>query len=272
MSALARLDGRWVLAAAAAAASAFWACGAAAQPAAPDLPPPTAEQRAAAFPDVGGVNPRKMMPENPFTTFVLVDELEQRDADGGDITSWDVTASAGRNFNKLWVRSEGERQSGRTDSAELSLLWGRSFAPWWDFVAGMREDFRPEPSRTWAAFGVQGLAPYRFEIEATAYLGEGGQTSARVKTEYELLMTNRLILQPLLELNWYADDAPRYDIGAGLADAELGLRLRYEIRREIAPYIGVTRERKLGRTADLARAAGEHTTETQFVVGIRLWF
>lgn len=261
---------------AAAAATAAGAClfsaGAGAQPADADLPAPTAEDRAAAFPDVGNVDPREMMPGNPFNTFVLVDELEQRNADGADITSWDVTAWAGRNLHRLWIRSEGERSAGHTDGAELDLLWGRSFAPWWDFVAGVREDFRPEPARSWAAFGIQGLAPYRFEIEATAYMGEGGQRAARVKTEYELLMTNRLILQPLVEFNWYAQDDPRYDIGAGLADAEVGLRLRYEIRREIAPYIGVTRERKLGRTADLVRAAGEDTSETQFVAGIRLWF
>jgi copper resistance protein B len=212
------------------------------------------------------------MHEDPFTAFVLFDRLEAQRADVSDNAVWDVEAWAGHSLSRLWIRSEGERRRGRTEDADLELLFGRAFSRWWDYVAGVRRDFSPEPGATWAAFGVHGLAPYRFEIDATAYLGEGGRTAARVETEYELLMTNRLILQPRVELDWYGDDAPRRGIGAGLADAEIGLRLRYEIRREIAPYVGISRASKIGRTADLARAAGEDPRETRIVAGVRFWF
>jgi copper resistance protein B len=239
----------------------------------PYLRPPTAAERAQAFPDLG--DSAHAMHEDPFTTFVLFDRLEvQRSehAEGADTADWDVEAWAGHSLSRLWIRSEGERRDGRTEDADLELLFGRAFSPWWDYVAGVREDFRPDPSTAWAAFGVHGLAPYRFEVDATAYLGEGGRTAARVETEYELLMTNRLILQPRIELNWYGDDMPRHGIGAGLADAEIGLRLRYEIRREVAPYVGISRASKIGRTADFARAAGEDPRETRIVAGIRVWF
>ncbi|HEX7082279.1 MAG TPA: copper resistance protein B [Gammaproteobacteria bacterium] len=234
-------------------------------------PPATSADLEAAFPDLGPIEP-DMMLEEPFNTFVLLDQLEVRDADDGEIGSFELSAWAGRSLRRLWIRSEGQRRSGDTEHAELELLWGRAFAPWWDVVAGVRRDFEPGPGENWMAFGVQGLAPYRFELEATAYLGEGGRTAARVEAQHELLITNRLVLQPLLELNWYGDDDSSRGIGSGLASAEAGLRLRYEFRREIAPYVGLMREKKLGDTADLARAAGEDPSETRFVAGIRLWF
>lgn len=246
-----------------------------AQPVGAYTPPPlTAEDRAAAFPDVGDMDVREMMTANPLLTFVLFDQLEAQDAEGGDMLSWDVTGWSGRapSLNRLWFRSEGERESGRTDRAELELLWGHSFARWWDFVAGVRQDFRPSPDQSWAAFGIQGLAPYRFELGATGYIGEAGQAAARLEAEYELLITNRLILQPRIELDWFRDDDPRRGIGSGLAEGEVGLRLRYEFRREVAPYIGLVRARKFGDTADLARAAGADPKDTRLVAGIRLWF
>jgi copper resistance protein B len=244
----------------------------AAQPSDAEIPPITAADREAAFPDLGGMDMAGMMLEDPFNRFALLDRLETQDATGGDVLSWKVKGWAGRSSNKLWVRSEGERHSGTTDSAELQLLWGRSFARWWDFVAGVRGDFQPSPTQTWATVGVQGLAPYRFEIEATAFIGEGGQAAARFEVEYELLITNRLILRPLVELNWFAQDDTRRAVGSGLASAEAGLRLRYEIRREVAPYIGLVREKKFGRTADFARGNGADTDDTRLVAGIRVWF
>jgi copper resistance protein B len=210
-----------------------------------------------------------MMEEDPFNKLVLFDRLETQD---GDLTSWDFDGWVGRHARRLWIRSEGERESGTTKHAELQLLYGRPIARWWDVVAGVREDFRPAPSRSWAAFGIQGLAPYRFELEATAFVGEGGRSAARLEAEYELLITNRLVLQPLVELNWYGQSDAARGVGAGLSSAESGLRLRYELRREVAPYIGLTRERAFGRTAELARAAGSDTRETRWVVGVRLWF
>jgi len=166
---------------------------------------------------------------------------------------WDAVAWYGGDFDKLWLRSEGERESHRTD-ARIEALWNHAFASYWDWQLGARRDFsggsaHNVPDRTWTAFGIQGLAPYWFEIEATAYVGDGGRTAARVRAEYELLLTQRLILQPELELNWYDRRDRVREIAGGLSDAEVGLRLRYEIRREIAPYIGVVWKHRRGDDA-----------------------
>ncbi|WP_140417181.1 copper resistance protein B, partial [Pseudomonas aeruginosa] len=169
-------------------------------------------------------------------------------------------------------RSEGERLDGKTEDAEVQALFGHAIGPWWDLVAGVRQDFKPGSPQTWAAFGVQGLALYDFEAEVTAFLGENGQSALRLEGEYDILLTNRLILQPSAEVNLYGRNDPAHGIGSGLADSELGLRLRYEIRREFAPYIGVTWNRSYGNSADLARAEGEDDDEARFVAGIRMWF
>ena len=199
----------------------------------------------------------------------LFDELELH---GSDDLNWDANAWFGYAFNKFAVRTEGERADGDTERAELQLLWTHSFARWWDVVAGARADFEPGSSRSWAAFGVQGLAPYRFYLEATAFVGENGDMAARFEGEYELLITNRLILQPQLELNWYGQSDPERRIGSGLSSVEAGLRLRYELRREIAPYVGLVRERLVGSTADFASAQGRDPDDTSLVAGIRLRF
>jgi copper resistance protein B len=235
-------------------------------------PPVTPADREAAFPDVGDMSLAEMMVADPFNRYLLFDRLEAQDGDDGEILNWDFQGWIGRNANRLVIRSEGGHEAGTTDHADLQLLWGRPVARWWDVVAGVRQDFRPGPSQGWAALGVQGLAPYRFELQATAYLGDGGRAAARLEAEYELLITNRLILQPVVELNWYSEDDAARGIGSGLSTAESGLRLRYEFRREIAPYIGLTRERTFGNTSDLARAAGIDTRETRLVAGVRLWF
>jgi copper resistance protein B len=231
--------------------------------------PPTADsERAAAFPDLQGHS----VHDHAIHFMVLADQLEWRDVDAGSTAAWDLKGWVGQDEERLWFRAEGERADSRTEDSEIHLLWGRRVARWWDLVAGARQNFKPGPSQTWLALGVQGLAPYMFEVEATAYAGEGGQTAARLQAEYELLVTNRLILQPLVELNVYGKDDATRGIGAGFSSAEAGLRLRYEIRRELAPYIGVTWDRKFGETADLAELAGEERESSQLVVGIRAWF
>jgi copper resistance protein B len=224
----------------------------------------------AAFPDLGGMEAREMMMEDPFERFVLFDQLEIQGAD--QILSWDFKAWAGRDLNKLLVRSEGEHESGSTADAELELLWSHTIGSWWDLVAGIRHDFEPGPSRSWAAFGIQGLAPYAFDVEATAYVGRDSRASVRLEAEYELLITQRLVLQPLAELDWYSKGDTQRGIGSGLSKIELGLRLRYEIRREIAPYVGIVRARTFGQTADLARLAGADSDETRVLAGVRVWF
>jgi len=234
----------------------------------PDLPPITDADRAAAFPDVAG----HTVHDQTINSFVLFDQLEWQDADEGSALNWDAKAWVGRDIDRLWLRAEGERVDGRTEESELEAFWGHSFARWWDFVAGVRQDFRPGPSQSWAAFGVQGLAPYKFEVEATAYLGESGQAAVQLEAEYELLLTNRLILQPLVEVNVYAEDDPQRGIGSGLSTTEVGLRLRYELRRELAPYIGVTWDRKWGNTADFARLNGASVEDMRWIAGLRIWF
>lgn len=202
--------------------------------------------------------------------------LNQFEVQGGSGDSaaqaWDGEAWIGGDYNKLWVKSEGSSQHGRVRDADVELLYDRAVSAYWDVQAGMRRDFRPGPAQNWAAFGVQGLAPYWFDVEATAYAGSGGRTAARVKAFYELLFTQRLILQPEIEANLYGRDEQARGIGSGLSDTRLGLRLRYEIRREFAPYIGVERRQRYGRTADFARASGEPSASTVWVAGLRLWY
>lgn len=202
---------------------------------------------------------------------VLLDQLEWRKLDDRNALSWGGQAWYGNDYNKLWFKAEGERVDAQEEGSN-ELLWDRVVARWWNLQVGVRHDFGAGPSRTWAAFGVQGLAPYWFEIEATLYVGEEGRSAARFTGEYELLLTQRLILQPQIEFNLYGKDDPENGIGSGPADADVGLRLRYEIRREFAPYVGVVWLHRFGGTADLARAEGHDTSDLQWVAGLRMWF
>lgn len=199
---------------------------------------------------------------------VLLDQLEWNEEDA---LSWDAQAWYGGDYNRLWLKTEGERFAGEAEGS-VELLWDRAVARWWDIQAGVRRDFSAGPSRTWAAFAVQGLAPYRFEVEAAVYVGDAGRSAARLVGEYELLLTQRWILQPKLELNLYGQEDAQNHVGSGLSDVQAGLRLRYEIRREVAPYMGLVWSRRFGETADLARDAGEDASDVQFVAGLRVWF
>lgn len=212
----------------------------------------------------------ELMEMNDAAAFgmVLVDHLEWRESDA---LLWGAQAWYGTDYDKIWLKSEGERvaddHEGRTE-----LLWDRIITRWWSIQAGIRHDFGAGPARTWSALGVQGLAPYWFEIEATVYAGEGGRSAARFSGEYELLITQRLVLQPQIELDFYGSSDVRNGIGTGLSQTTAGLRLRYELRREFAPYVGVVWERSHGHTADLARLAGRDANDLQMVMGLRAWF
>jgi copper resistance protein B len=212
------------------------------------------------------------MDDTARTSKVLFDQLEWRNAAQGSALDWDAEGWYGGDTNKVWLRSEGERVAGTTQNARADLLWDHTFARWWSVQAGGRQDFGAGPARTWAAVGVQGLAPYWFNTEATFYVGEQGRTAMRLKSEYELLLTQRLILQPEGEANLYGKSDPARQLGSGLSDLELGLRLRYEVRREFAPYIGVVWARQFGGTADRVREAGGNPSDVQFVAGVRAWF
>lgn len=232
------------------------------------IPALTEADRAAAFPPL-----TKHMEHAPeINHYLLFNRLEAWDASPGSGQAWEASAWIGSDLNRLWVRSEGERVDGTTESADIELLYGRSITPWWDFVAGIKHDFQPGDSQDWAAIGFQGLAPYKFEIQATAYVGESGQTAATLEAEYELLLTNRLILQPLVEVRLFGKDDPARATGSGLSAIEAGVRLRYEIRREFAPYIGLVHERTFGNTAGFRQARDEDTRDTRLVAGVRIWF
>jgi copper resistance protein B len=204
--------------------------------------------------------------------FVLFDQLEWQATDDGSSVSWDNKGWIGGDRDRLWFRTEGAGNDRRIGDAHAHVLYGRAIARWWDLVVGVRQDMRPGPAQTWAAVGVQGLAPYWFDVEATAYIGAAGRTHFRFETEYELLLTNRLVLQPLVEVEVYGKSDPEHGIGAGLSTADAGIRLRYEVRREIAPYVGLVWSRKFFGTADLAETTGDRSEGARLAVGIRLWF
>ena len=210
--------------------------------------------------------------DDPLIAKVMIDKLEVRSTDGPDPLLLDADAWIGYDLNKFWFKTEVEVVDGRTEEAEVQFLYSRAIAPFWDFQAGWRRDIRPEPQRDYLALGFKGLAPYLFEVDAGLFIGESGQVGARLDAEYEYMFTQKLILSPEIEMNFYSKDDEAVGIGSGLSDMELGLRLRYEIKREFAPYIGVNWTKKFGQTADFARDEGEETSDVQFVVGFRAWF
>jgi len=212
------------------------------------------------------------MNDRARTGSLLFDQLEWRNTAEGNAAVWEAEGWYGSDNNKVWLRSQGERVGGRTQNARADLLWDHTFARWWSVQAGGRQDFGAGPGRTWAAIGVQGLAPYWFNTEATFYVSGEGRTAARLRTEYELLFTQRLILQPEAEANLYGKSDPARQLGSGLSDLEIGLRLRYEVRREFAPYIGVVWARQFGGTADRVRQSGGSSSDVQFLTGLRVWF
>lgn len=212
--------------------------------------------------------------DSQIYTFFQADRLEYQTNEGDDLLVWDVQGWAGGDYNKLWIKSEGEflLEREQFEEAELQALYSRTFSPFFNLQAGVRHDFEPDPSRTFGVIGVQGLAPQWFEIDAAGFVSDEGDVSARLEAEYDFLITQRLIVQPRTELNFAVQDVEKLGIGSGLSTAELGLRLRYEIRREFAPYIGVSWTRLVGETEDFARDEGENVSSVSFVAGIRLWF
>jgi copper resistance protein B len=208
---------------------------------------------------------------------VMFDQLEWRDGDLSEgRATWDAQGYYGGDYDKLWVKTEGKYVSSGRDTgvrdADVEFLWNRVISRWWNVQAGERQDFGPGQSRTWAAVGIQGLAPQWFETEATVYASDEGRTAARLKAQYDLLLTQRLILQPFAEANLYGRSDPQHQVGSGLSDLELSVRLRYELRREFAPYIGLVWLHRFGATADLVRAAGGNASDLELAAGLRVWF
>ena len=210
------------------------------------------------------------MNDDAATGLLSLDQLEWRTLAPSNSTVWQGEGWFGNDYNKLWARSEGEAFAGTAD-ARAELFWDHAIARWWNVEVGGREDFGAGPARGWAAFGVRGLAPQQVDVEATLYAGAAGRTAARLKIEYELLFTQRLILQPEIEMNLYGRADPARDSAAGVSDFELGLRLRYEVRREFAPYAGLVWARRLGATGDLAHNAAVSSDGLCLALGVRVW-
>jgi copper resistance protein B len=208
---------------------------------------------------------------------VMLDQLEWRDGAAGEGRgTWDAQGYYGGDDEKLWVKTEGKYVSARGDTgvrdADVEVLWNHVVSRWWNLQAGGRQDIGSGQARTWAAIGVQGLAPQWFETEATVYASDEGRTAARFKAQYDLLLTQRLVLQPFAEANVYGHSDPQHQIGSGLSDLELSVRLRYEIRRKFAPYIGIVWLHRFGATADLIRSAGGSSSDLELTAGLRVWF
>ncbi|MCB1680494.1 MAG: copper resistance protein B [Alphaproteobacteria bacterium] len=212
-----------------------------------------------------------MHDKGPMIFHALTLETDYGVSQHDPIASWDLDGWVGGDINKLWLKSEGEIVRGKTEQAELWALYSRNIATFWDVQAGFRYDFSPRGT-PYLALGVQGLAPYYFETEAHLFISDEGDVSARLREENDFLLTQRLILQPYAEVNLYAQDVPEQDIGAGIADGEIGLQTRYEITRQFAPYIDVKYERKFGETSSIAKHNGEDNDDVVGSLGIRLMF
>ena len=202
--------------------------------------------------------------------FNLAEAQVQRGRDG---YRWDGEGWFGGDVDRLVVRSEGEGAFGdRVDTAEVQALYARAIDPYWNLQAGVRQDLGSGARRSYAVVGVEGLAPYWFDVEGALFLSDKGDVLARGEAWYDQRITQRAILQPRVEVNLAAQDIPSSRIGAGLSSAEVGVRLRYEIRREFAPYIGLSWERRYGATARYARDDGERTGGVALALGVRAWF
>lgn len=203
----------------------------------------------------------------------LADRLEYQSAEDGSAV-WEVQGWVGGDINRIWIKSEGAYNFGsdNLEAGELEILYGRAISPYFDLQVGAGQGLAAGPSPTYGVIGIQGLAPQWFEVNLALMVSSEGDVTADIELEYDLLLTQRLILQPRLEAEISMQDIPEYGIGNGLASFEAGLRLRFEIKRQFAPYLGLNWHRKLGGTADMARLAGENPGEVSFLVGLKAFF
>ena len=220
-----------------------------------------------------GPIPRPRMADEAIMGGVMINRLERvQTKDNTYFNAYELQGRIGTDYERLVLKAEGEIDEGKIHEARTELLWSHATSAYWDAQVGVRNDSGVAPRRNWLALGMQGLAPYWFEVDATAYVGDEGRTALRLSAEYELLFTQKLILQPRVEANFYGKEDVDRETGSGLSTLVTGMRLRYEIRREFAPYIGVDWISKYGRTADFATAAGVNTHDTNVMAGLRVWF
>jgi len=207
------------------------------------------------------------------THAIILEQLEAGFDDESETYAWHVQGWYGGDVHRFWWKSEGEGAFGEEiEHAELQLLYSRAVTPYFDLQAGLRQSYLDGEDRTDLVVGVQGLAPYWFEVGAAAFVSTEGDVTARVEAEYDLRLTQKLILQPSAELNFAAQDIPDLDVGAGFTDANVGVRLRYEISRSFAPYVGVEWTSALGETRDIRESLGADTQSTRAIIGLRALF
>lgn len=203
---------------------------------------------------------------------VLVENLEVARSGGNAVGAYDIEAWLGSSYERIALEAEGELEDGALHAERTELLWGHAFAPYWDTRLGVRHDRGDGSGRSWVGAGIAGLAPYWFDISLMAYLGEQSRSAVRFDASYEMLLTQRVVFEPSLEANFYGKPDPERGVGSGLSSVSLGLRLRYELRRELAPYIGIERITDYGETKNLSRAAGRDPSDWRVVAGLRFWF
>jgi len=208
--------------------------------------------------------------EQNFTR-LIVNRLEYIDKEDNGASRYDIQAWFGKTYNRFVVKAEGEIAANSLEDSRSELLWSRAVSAFWDTQLGLRLDNGEGPARSWLAVGVQGLAPYWFDVHATAFVGENGRTSIGFEAEYEGRLTQRLTLKPRVDVNFYGKADKERGIGSGFSDATLGLRMQYQFTRQFVPYIGVESKQRFGETADLLRA-GIDSRDTRWVAGLRLWF
>jgi copper resistance protein B len=236
---------------------------------------PVAAETPAANPEPSpGMQPGAMPPVTDQAIFAhaIFNQLEGRWNGSNPEFRWDGQGWIGTDYDKLWVKSEGTFSKGAVDDGQQQFLYSRAVTTYFDLQGGLRSDIDSRPTRNWTAFGIQGLAPYFFDLEITGFVSGEGHLAAKLEASYDLLLTQRLILQPQIELNLYSKADPARLTGAGCSDIDTGLRLRYEFDRKFAPHIGVVYQGKFGQTANFARQAGESTGDFRFAFGVRVWF
>jgi len=218
----------------------------------------------------GGAMPPVM--DQGIYAHAILNQLEGRWNGSNSEFRWEGQGWVGTDYDKLWIKSEGTLSKGAVDDGQQQFLYSRAVTTYFDLQGGLRSDIDSRPTRDWAAFGIQGLAPYFFDLEVTGFVSGEGHLAAKLEASYDLLLTQQLILQPQVEFNVYSKADPARLVGAGFSDIDTGLRLRYEFSRKFAPYIGVVYQGKFGQTANFARQAGESTGDFRFAFGVRAWF
>lgn len=208
---------------------------------------------------------------DPLLGTIVIEQFEWRDTLDEPLIL-EGHAWLGHDLHKLWIKTDVEWAEGTVEEAEVQALYSRAISAFWDVQMGVRTDLEPSPSQTWGVIGVQGLAPYFYDIDAALFIGESSEIAARVSAEYEIMLTQNWVISPEISLDFNGQNDVRTQRGSGLSSAQAGLRLRYEIRREFAPYIGVNWQKKFGNTADFSRANGDKIDDAHWVAGVRAWF